>query len=118
MTTINYEGLFAVFVLSLATTSISVTITKAKVFAPLRDFIFRIWNWLGELFSCPYCMSHWVAGVFVAIYRPTIIHKWIYIDLTVSLFVIVTISAIISGIILSMKGLTNQKPASNSVTGQ
>ena len=114
---IHYNGLFEVFVLSLATTAISVTISKSEVFSSTREFIAGISHWLGELVSCSYCLSHWVAIVFVAIYKPVIIEKYFYIDLIVSMFAIVTISAILSGIIIKMKGFGIQKPTKNTITG-
>ena len=50
-------GLLAV--LGLVVGTISMTVTKAVVFKWFRDRLKR--PWLKELFSCPYCFSHWVA---------------------------------------------------------
>jgi len=115
---VNVNGLVEVIILSLATTAISVTISKSDVFASIREHIFRISNWLGELVSCSYCLSHWVAIVFVAIYQPVIIQKWFIVDLLVSMFSIVTISAILSGTIIKMKAFGNHRPTNNSISGQ
>lgn len=47
-------------------------------------------------------MSHWVAIALVAIYRPVLISQWIVIDLLVSVFGVVAIAAIISGVIINL----------------
>lgn len=48
-------------VLALATSAVSLTVTKSRAFAWLRVPIMRRSRWFGELISCPYCFSHWVA---------------------------------------------------------
>lgn len=112
------NGLLEVVVLSLATTAISVTISKSEAFSPVRESVYKLSSWLGELVSCSYCLSHWVAFVFVLIYRPVIIEKYFVIDLVVSAFSIVTVSAILSGIIIKMKSFRNQRLTKNSITGE
>jgi hypothetical protein len=53
---------------------ISVTITKSSLFESLRDWMWeKSGNFLGKLFSCPYCMSHWVALVMVIWGNPGLI---------------------------------------------
>jgi hypothetical protein len=98
----NFEGLYQVAVLALATAAISVTTSKARVFASARRWIASRSDWFGDLVSCTYCTSHWVAIAFVAIYRPVIVHQWIVIDLIVSVFTTVALSAIISGAIIKL----------------
>jgi hypothetical protein len=114
----HFDGLSEAFVLALATTSISVTIARAEIFAPLREYISEKSVWAGKLVSCSYCVSHWVSMVFVATYRPIIIEMWIFSDLIVSVFAIVTISAILSKLIIGPKESERQKPKINSVTGE
>lgn len=46
------------------------TATESKITKPMRDLIFGYSEFLGELFSCGYCMAHWFALVVVAIARP------------------------------------------------
>lgn len=49
-----------------ATSAISLTITKSKFFAGFREWIGSKSDLLGELFSCPWCLSHWVSlGIFL-----------------------------------------------------
>ncbi len=41
------------------------TITKERIFAPLRDRLGGMETWAGYLVSCPYCVSHYLAFVLV-----------------------------------------------------
>lgn len=95
----NYVSLLQVVVLALATAAISLTAAKGRIFAPVRTSISIRSEWLGKLASCPYCTSHWVAIALVAIYRPVLIPHWIILDLILSVFVTVAISAVVSGMI-------------------
>lgn len=98
----NIMGLYQVAVLALATAAISVTVSKARLFASAREWIATRNTWLGELVSCSYCTSHWVAIALVAIYRPVLVSQWIVVDLLVSAFGMVAIAAIISGMITKL----------------
>ncbi len=98
----NMIGLYQVAVLALATAAISVTISKARLFASAREWIAKRNTWLGELMSCSYCTSHWVAIALVAIYRPVLVSQWIIVDLFVSVFAVVAIAAIVSGMIIKL----------------
>lgn len=95
-------GLYQVAVLALATAAISVTVSKARVFASIREWVASRNNWLGELMSCSYCTSHWVAIALVAIYRPVLVSQWVVVDLLVSVFGVVAFAAIISGVIIKL----------------
>jgi CBS domain containing-hemolysin-like protein len=41
------------------------TLTKERIFAPLRDALGGKETWLGYLVSCPYCASHYIAFLIV-----------------------------------------------------
>jgi phosphate/sulfate permease len=53
--------IFQLFVISAITMGLSHTLTRERVFAPLRDRLGGKETFLGYLFSCPYCASHWIA---------------------------------------------------------
>jgi len=53
--------LAALLLLSLATASITMTLSKAKIFAWLREWLLVHVPFVGKLLSCPYCTSHWVS---------------------------------------------------------
>jgi len=83
---------FQIFWLSLMVSTTSMTIAKAKIFEKIREKIEKINFWLGKLISCPYCLSHWISLVFVAAYQPRIIYAYFFLDMAVSLFVIVELA--------------------------
>lgn len=49
----------------LATAALSVTISRASITAPLREWVFSKSERVGHLISCDYCTSHWVAALVV-----------------------------------------------------
>ena len=99
----NSEGVYQIIVLALATGSIATTISKTDIFKSTREWICAKNKWLGELVACSYCISHWIAFAFVMIYQPILIKKYIIIDLFTSVFVVVTLSSIVSGLIVRIK---------------
>jgi hypothetical protein len=115
------DAWLTVLALSLGTTAISATVSKAKISKPFRDFLLR-WSqtrissvgtpldgikwrvWVWELFSCAYCLSHWVAGVLVAIYRPDVLPGGVIgLDEVLSVFVIVTVANVVQNHIMPNK---------------
>lgn len=50
--------------LAAAGSAITMTLTKGSIFASLRDWLADR-PFLGQLISCPYCTSHWVAAAIV-----------------------------------------------------
>jgi len=65
--------LYYLVILSMTTSVISLTVTKTKVFRPLRLWIDPSLgiedakkSFWGELFSCPYCFSFYPALLFVS----------------------------------------------------
>jgi hypothetical protein len=43
--------------LSLVTACLSFTLSEAKIFLPVRDWIKKKSSFLGELFCCGYCLE-------------------------------------------------------------
>lgn len=74
--------------LSLATASISFTVTETKLFLAVRERVKRRNSFFGELISCGYCFGHWVAFSLVAIYRPRLFHGWWLLDYFLTALVI------------------------------
>lgn len=95
---IAYHQLGALAFIALAVASVSMTITKAKVFAPLREWVMDLNEWLGDLFSCPYCMSHWVALGAMLVFKPFVLYtEHPAADWTATWFALVTISSVFGG---------------------
>lgn len=61
------------------TMGISQTVSKERIFAPLRARLGGKDSWVGYLVSCPYCFSHWVAFALVPAtetYPIVVRHSW------------------------------------------
>lgn len=94
----NIAGICTAIVLAFAVSAISMTISKTKVFRPVRQWIQARSQWLGELVNCPYCTIHWVAFAAVALYRPIVVVSGLRVlDLFVSAFVVIAVASIVSG---------------------
>lgn len=82
----------------------SYTLAVGDIFNPVRDFFFhkthlrgsgKYFTFLHKLFSCAYCVSHWVAFFMCIIWRPVITDCGIYaLDFVVSVFILVGISSL------------------------
>lgn len=96
----HFDIFGAVFVLSLMVGAIATTTAKAKVFLAVREWIKSQSNFFGYLVSCAYCTCHWLSIAIVLIYQPVIVEKYILLDLVVSIFAMVAMSAITSGLIM------------------
>lgn len=61
------SDLVTLIILGLATAAVSVTISKTKVTERFRKWLwtFPSMQTVAYLFDCPYCVSHWIAVVFV-----------------------------------------------------
>jgi hypothetical protein len=86
-------------ILASSVAAVSFTITMTKVTAPLRVKIMLRSQWFGNLFSCPYCFSHWLSFGAVAVYRLTIIDKVPVMDYVVTAMSMVALSALFLGVI-------------------
>lgn len=85
--------------LSLATSTITLTITRAKVARPVRNWISNRSSYFGEMINCPYCTSHWIAFALCAVYHPRPFPLNVVLDWFLSSMAIVAISSILSGIV-------------------
>lgn len=96
----NVEAFLTTVILAIAVAAVSMTIGRAKVSEGFRSWADNKSAWLGKLVNCPYCISHWIALVAVAWYRPRVITSgFIVFDWVVSLFVIVALASLVSGMI-------------------
>ncbi|KAB2832103.1 MAG: hypothetical protein F9K48_11105 [Candidatus Brocadia sp.] len=79
--------------LSFITASVSFTVTETKIFKPMREWVKKRVAFLGELLSCGYCFSYWVAFIMVAIYRPGLFESWWLLDYFLTALVIAWFAA-------------------------
>ena len=81
---------------SFAVSAVSISLTRSHITNPLRDRADRWPYLLKELLSCPYCMSHWIAGIFAVEFSHSIM-GWI-----INTFALVGASSLITGLILKL----------------
>ena len=98
LTPATWDSLWTCFVLALATSSISVSITQGELFAPLRNWAQKVGHMTGHLFQCFFCISHWVVFLGIAIFRPTITSS----GLIVAAFFSLTLSTLVSGLMFKV----------------
>jgi hypothetical protein len=58
-------SLFHLVTVSAVVMGLSQTLTRERIFEPLRTRLGGKRTWLGYLVSCPYCASHGIAFVLV-----------------------------------------------------
>ena len=86
-----------VALLSLVTESVASTLCETALFAGLRDWVKARSAWLGKLACCGYCLGHWVAIGFVAMYRPRLFEAWWLLDYALTALVIAWLAALRGG---------------------
>jgi hypothetical protein len=102
--------IFNVVILAIATSVISVTITRARVFREFRMFLDGKNEWIHSLFTCSYCMSHWVAAALVIAYDVRLIHMWAPRDILVTIFVVVGLATLVSALIQRVNAFGKDPP--------
>ncbi len=95
--------------LGFAASAISVALTRAQVSKQIRGWVFGRWGGLGPL-SCPFCTSFYVSAALTLIYRPVVILTFAPIDLFVSLFAIVGVASVVSGVVIQTIPHFNKDP--------
>jgi hypothetical protein len=92
-------GFFAV---SMAVATISMTLSKGKVFASFREWLDERSDFLGELIHCPYCTSHWVAFGACLVFQPILISCGVWIlDVILAAFAVTMAASVFAGLIFS-----------------
>jgi len=59
--------MFTILGLVLATATTTLTLARARIFKPFRDWVSGRSEFWGDLVNCTYCTSHWVAFFYAAI---------------------------------------------------
>jgi hypothetical protein len=80
--------------LSVATASISFTLSETQLFLPFREWLFRQSKFLGKLINCGYCTGHWIALVVAAIYKPSIFDSFWMLDFLLCVVIIAWLAGI------------------------
>ena len=79
--------------LSFVNAAVSFTVTETRLFKPLREWMKKRSEFLGDLLSCGYCFGHWVAFALVAVYTPKLFESWWLLDYFLTALVIAWFSA-------------------------
>jgi hypothetical protein len=81
--------IFRLLAVSAVVMGISHTITRERIFLPLRRHLGGEETWLGYMVSCPYCISHYVAFLLVpltATYTLRIPYRWGFLSTFIDWF--------------------------------
>lgn len=76
-------GMFQLLAVSAVVMGIAQTVSREKIFAPLRERCGGKETWLGYLVSCPYCASHYIAFAVVPLtgsYFVRVPYEWGFVD--------------------------------------
>lgn len=95
MLKVSWEGIVAVVFIASAVATVSMTVTRALIFRSFRKWVESKSEFLGDLFACPYCTSHWVAAVAAALVWPRVIMtSSIVLDVVLSALSIVAVTSV------------------------
>jgi hypothetical protein len=98
-----------IFVITLATLSVSYTISRAFIFEWFRNYLLnKGFYFLYELFSCTYCISNWIALALTILYRPNLIKLFWLVDIFVE-------SSVVVGLVLLLLKILDWKENENSI---
>lgn len=92
-------------ILALAVSAVSLTLSKSHFSDFLIPWARRRGDMFGQLMNCHYCLSHWIAGGLVLMYNPHLIEFFRPLDILVTIFAVVAVSAVISCIIITLMNL-------------
>ena len=70
--------LVAVLSVGAATAVVTLTISRSRIFRPLRTWVAERSDFLYDLLECPYCLSHWVALGLTLIHGPLQGAFWVW----------------------------------------
>lgn len=89
----------SLIILAMAVSTISLTVSKSKIFESTRNWVSGRSKWLGELISCFYCFSHWVAAVLVLLTGLTTQFGFI-----ITVLAVINVAAVFSSVIIGLSG--------------
>lgn len=93
-------------VLGLAVSAVSLTVTRSTLFEGFRDWLdgssSRFVRPIAALFSCPYCLSHWVSLVAVLAFGQELTGGLTVPSAVVAVFALVALSALCTGAVLKL----------------
>jgi len=106
--------IYTAILLAIAASVISVTITRARVFRELRMFLDGKNEWLHSLFTCSYCMSHWVSAALVCAVDLRLTRTMHALDIIISIFVVVGLATLMSAVIQRVNAFGKDPPGKSA----
>jgi|SRR5690606_30327528 len=91
-----FDHLLVLFMVALAIAALSITLTRARIFKPVRDSLAERNYLLFKLVSCPYCTSHWLAALLAPCTIFGLTEFWL-VDYLLTVFILVGLSALLEG---------------------
>lgn len=80
---------------AIAVGSVSMTLARSRMFREARWWVHRhMGEKVWDLAKCPWCMSHWLAFITVAICGPIPLSSWWTINWLLSSFLVVAIAPV------------------------
>src|SRR5690606_16153472 len=95
------DFVIVLFLVALAVSAASITLTRARISQPLRDWLEPRNFLLYKLASCPYCMSHWLAAP-LATYTIFGVTSNVVVDWMIAWFTLVGLSALLEGLMMNL----------------
>lgn len=96
------DPISTVIMIGLASSVLSITITKNAIGAPLRRWAKARNQTLGKLFKCYFCLSHWIALAFAVLCPRLGWSEWLLVDVILTTLGAVGIATLISAAILAL----------------
>ncbi len=94
------DTIITLLFMAAAVAAFSITVTKAILFKDLRKWAKRKSPLLGELLSCPFCLSFWAAlAIVVGFGMKPISVESVFFDYLISTLILVTLTAPFSWLI-------------------
>jgi len=107
-------NIYTAVLLAIAVSIISVTITRSKVFRGFRMFLDGKNEWLHSLFTCAYCMSHWIAAALVCAVDLRLTRTMHVLDIIISVFVVVGLATLMSAVIQRVNEFGKDPPGKSA----
>jgi len=82
--------------------AIAITLSKGKIFAAQRAWLKEKSSFAGGLFSCPYCLSHWIVVAVMLIWPQKLIGGPILADYILSGFSLIGFNAVFMGLTMRL----------------
>lgn len=82
---------------------ISIDVTYTSIFEPARVWVANKSDWFGELVSCPWCFSHWVAAASLVIVPQRITQLGEPVDFALTWLALVASASIVTSVIARLR---------------